>query len=63
MTTRKETQMDENSAYSFAVSNANSILKTVFYLMEIGNENRAAEMYLDYLWWMEWAKDWIKYQQ
>lgn len=52
----------EKNAYSFAVENASKLLRTVFYLMEIGNEDRAAEVYLDYIWWMEWAKQWSKNQ-
>jgi len=45
--------------YSFAMENANKLLKTCFYLVEIGNQDRAAEVYLDYIWWEEWGKQWI----
>ncbi len=52
--------MDFTNTYSFAINNANVILKSVFYLIEKGEESKAAERYLDYCWWMEFAKDWIK---
>ena len=43
--------------YSFCISNANVIFKGML-LCE--SEQQALCMYVDYVWWMEFARQWMK---
>ena len=53
----------ENNIYSFAKQNANVILKGCFIALETGNEQLFLKRYADYIFWQDYAENWIKGKQ